>query len=69
LLHDIHDRMPVIIAPEDYARWLDPKVSEPEELNDLLKAYPAEEMLAYKVSKRVSNANNDDPTLIEPEEG
>jgi putative SOS response-associated peptidase YedK len=68
LLHDIHDRMPVIIGPEDYARWLDVKLTEPDDINDMLKAYPENEMRAYKVSQRVSNANNDDPTLIEPQE-
>ena len=58
-LEPIHDRMPVIIRPEDYAAWLE--AAHPE----LLAPYPAERMAAWPVSPRVSKPENDDPTLIE----
>ena len=63
LMAPIHDRMPVIVSPETYARWLDPAN---ESASELLVPYPAEEMLAYAVSTRVNTAKNDDPALIEP---
>ncbi|MGH9576263.1 MAG: SOS response-associated peptidase [Terriglobales bacterium] len=63
LMAPIHDRMPVIIAPETYARWLDPANESPFEL---LAPYPAENMIAYPVSTRVNSPKNDDPALIEP---
>jgi putative SOS response-associated peptidase YedK len=58
----IHNRMPVILAPEDYARWLD---VEAPGAGELLKPYPADEMRAYPVSTRVNKPANDDAGLIE----
>ena len=54
--------MPVIIAPADYAAWLDPSHGDPMRL---VKAYPDERMAARPVSPRVSRPENDDPSLIE----
>ena len=62
----IHNRMPVIVQREDYARWLDPKVKEYEKLSDILAPYPAEEMIAYPIRPLVNNVSNDSPELIEP---
>lgn len=48
LLEPIHNRMPVILTPKDYQRWLEP--GEPTHLPvDLLRPYQAEEMKAWKV--------------------
>lgn len=58
-----HDRMPVIIAPEDYDAWL---IGTPEQALALLKPYPAEEMRAYPVSARVNRSADDTPELIDP---
>ena len=66
LVRKIHDRMPVIIAPEDYDRWLDPELIDPTEIEKMLAPFPAEEMRAYPVSMRVNDANNEGPDLIEP---
>ncbi len=49
--------MPVILAAEDYARWLDVAASNATEL---LRPYPADEMQAYPVSTRVNTPKNDD---------
>ncbi len=65
LMGKLHDRMPVIISPEDYDRWLDPGVTDPDEVQDLLKPYPGE-MQAYPVSSAVNNARNDGPELVLP---
>jgi len=46
----IHNRMPVILLPEDEERWLDPDLSEPEQVVGLLKPYPAELMTARRAA-------------------
>jgi len=58
----VHNRMPVILAAEDYARWLD--VAQPKGA-ELLRPYPADEMMAYPVSTRVNTPKNDDAQLLE----
>lgn len=65
LLEPIHNRMPVILAPKDYQRWLEP--GEPAHLpTDLLRPYPAEAMKAWKVGSAVGNVRNNAPELIAP---
>ncbi len=65
LLAGIHDRMPVIIARRDWARWLgDSNGATPP--SDLLGSYPAEGMRAHPVSTRVNTPANDDAACIEP---
>jgi putative SOS response-associated peptidase YedK len=63
LIRALHDRMPLIIAPQDYARWLDPAVPSAD---DLIAPYPADAMAWYPVSTRVNSVKNDDPTLVRP---
>ena len=65
-MSQIHNRMPVILPPEAYARWLDPAEQKPDTLQPLLKSYPAEEMAAYPVSTQVNNPRNDVPDCILP---
>jgi len=65
LLMPVHDRMPVIIAPEHYARWLDPANAE---VDDLVTPYPSDAMAYYPVSTRVNSVRHDDASLIEPAE-
>jgi putative SOS response-associated peptidase YedK len=62
----IHNRMPVILHPEDYEMWLDPDFDEREPLTTLLKPFPAEAMEAYPVSRRVNKPSNNDSGVIEP---
>ena len=68
LVARLHDRMPLILRPEDYDVWLDPKVRDPERLTSLLRPFPAEEMVAIAVSPRVNSPANDDASLLEPVE-
>ncbi|MEM7662774.1 MAG: SOS response-associated peptidase [Pseudomonadota bacterium] len=63
LMADIHNRMPVILRPEDYGRWLDPEIDDPAEL---LKPYEAAEMDAWPVGKAVGQVRNQGPNLIKP---
>jgi putative SOS response-associated peptidase YedK len=62
----IHDRMPVIVAPEDYAKWLGEEEADPVRLLLMLKPYRAEAMTTFPVGREVGNVKNDDATLIEP---
>jgi putative SOS response-associated peptidase YedK len=64
LMADIHNRMPVIVKPEDYGGWLNPELSDVAELQKLVGPYPERLMEAYPVSRRVNSAANDGPDLI-----
>jgi putative SOS response-associated peptidase YedK len=66
LMRPIHDRMPVIVAPNHYARWLDPSNAEPKQLMPLLAPYPSEAMTAFAVSTLVNSPTSDEPRCIEP---
>lgn len=59
-LAEIHDRMPVILAPDAYRAWLDPGCADVALLKALLRPYPAEALLAYPVSRHVNSVANDD---------
>ena len=65
LVRPIHDRMPAIIAPADYAQWLDPAVQQADAVLPLLHPFPAEEMEAYPVSPRVNSPARDDESCLE----
>src|SRR3954463_11394422 len=62
LVAEIHDRMPVILRPEDYDRWLG---IEPDP-RDLLRPFPAEALRMWPISTRVNSPRNDDPDLLAP---
>jgi len=62
----IHDRMPVIVDPANYGRWLGEEVVDPVRLLMMLKPYRAEEMECYPVGVAVGNVRNDEPGLLEP---
>jgi putative SOS response-associated peptidase YedK len=64
LVAPLHDRMPVILRRDDEATWLDPDLTDPEEITHLLRPYPAAPMVAYPVSKAVNNVRNNSPELI-----
>jgi putative SOS response-associated peptidase YedK len=66
LVKPVHERMPVILSPDDFARWLDPRVQKDPELVELLRPFPADAMSATPVGLRVNNARYDDPGCIAP---
>ena len=65
-LRPLHDRMPVIVKPEDYARWLDPQCQRAEELMPLLCPYADDALVALPVSRVVNSPRNDRPECIQP---
>jgi putative SOS response-associated peptidase YedK len=66
LMSTLHTRMPVILHPGDEEEWLDPEVTDPAQVERLLVPYPADEMQAFPVSRKVGNTRNNGPDLIEP---
>jgi putative SOS response-associated peptidase YedK len=61
---EVHDRMPVILEPEDYGVWLE--AEDPDLLRSLLRPYSGDGLVAYPVGRRVNNPRNDEPSVIEP---
>ena len=65
LMEGIHDRMPVILSPDNYDLWLEPDFHGETKLLEMLKPYPAEEMEAFPVSTVVNNPRNETRGCIE----
>jgi putative SOS response-associated peptidase YedK len=66
LMAQLHNRMPVILSPNDYALWLDPGEHAPADLQSLLVPYAAREMVFYPVSTMVNSPANDVPACVLP---
>lgn len=64
LVAPIHDRMPVIIPPDDFQRWLSPTTTA-DDAKAMMKVYPSDVMQAWEVSKGVNNPRNDNPANLE----
>jgi putative SOS response-associated peptidase YedK len=65
LVASIHDRMPVILRPQDYGIWLGEKPANAEILSAACAPFPADEMRAYPISTRVNSPRNDDSGILE----
>ncbi len=65
LVARVHDRMPVILAPDDWATWLD-EGATPEALRPLLRPAPPEPMRMYAVSPAVNDVRSEGPELLMP---
>jgi putative SOS response-associated peptidase YedK len=63
-LRDLHDRMPVILSPNDYAAWLDSKTEEPAAIAHLLAPCGDDELVAEPVGTHVNKVANDDAGCI-----
>jgi putative SOS response-associated peptidase YedK len=57
--------MPVLLAPADWATWLDPG-ADPERLKALLRPAPEGFLAAHPVGPAVGSARNEGPGLLEP---
>ncbi len=66
LVARLHDRMPVVLAPEDWGRWLGDETASAEELRGLLKPFDADQMEAYPVGLEVNNVHSEGAGLLEP---
>jgi len=63
-LRELHERMPVVLAPGDYELWLDPAVEDPAALAHLLAPCGEAELVAEPVSTHVNRVANDDPRCV-----
>ncbi len=61
----IHDRQPVVLEREVWDHWLDPDVTDRDELEPLLTAGDEGTLVHYPVGQEVGDIRNDDPGLIE----
>lgn len=68
MMTPLHDRMPVILNPSDYALWLSKDELEVEELLPLMRQYDPDRMTHYEVSPMVNRPTIDSPELVEPVE-
>lgn len=65
LVKDIHDRMPVILNPEEEKIWLDPSLDNTTQLSELLRPLPEDLMEAYEVSPLVNSPKNNSIDLVQ----
>ncbi|MBI3866714.1 MAG: SOS response-associated peptidase [Planctomycetia bacterium] len=65
LMQLIHNRMPVILDPGDYGRWLDCAKHDPAAVADLLTPFPAKKMQLTPVSTLVNSPRNESPKCVE----
>lgn len=68
LVPSLHDRMPVILRPDDEATWLDRALTDPRALEPLWRPRRSAELVAYPVSRAVNDARHDGPELVSPQE-
>jgi putative SOS response-associated peptidase YedK len=62
---EVHERMPVIIAPAAIDEWL---TADPARAAALIAPAPDDTLVATRVSKRVNSVKNDDPACVRPED-
>jgi len=63
LVGRIHDRMPVMLPPAAYDRWLANIEPDPR---DLLVSFPSELIKIWSIGTRVNKPENDDASVLEP---
>lgn len=66
LVAQIHNRMPAILQPDAYEVWLDPQMKDTSLLSRLLSPFPADDMVAFPVSRAVNDPKNDSLECILP---
>jgi putative SOS response-associated peptidase YedK len=62
----VHDRMPVILHPEDEASWLSPSLEDPNEIEPFLAPFEDGGLEMFAVSRDVNVVRNNDAKLIYP---
>jgi len=65
LCSPIHNRMPVILDPADFPSWLGEAPAASEQLQAMLRPFPAERMEAHTIGPEIGNVRNDNAALID----
>jgi putative SOS response-associated peptidase YedK len=68
LLRPLHERMPAILRAEDEEEWLSREVTDPVQVERLLRPYPEERIRLWAVSPAVNSVRNNGPDLVRPAE-
>jgi putative SOS response-associated peptidase YedK len=66
LIEPLHNRMPVILSPDEYRTWLDRETTNPAGLVRLFQPYPSDLMEMWAVSSLVNKVANDSDNLVVP---
>lgn len=64
-LAEVHNRVPVMLAPENWRTWLGETSASTAELKQLCVPFPSERMTCWPVDPAVGNHRNDEPRLID----
>jgi putative SOS response-associated peptidase YedK len=67
LVNKVHDRMPVMLEPDGEKLWLDPKVSDYENLVPCFKPIDPAKLKAYFASTKVNSTKNEGEELFAPD--
>ncbi|PRY02044.1 SOS response-associated peptidase [Allonocardiopsis opalescens] len=65
-IRGIHHRMPMPVAPSVWDRWLDPALTDTDEVLGLLRPPPEGSLAAHRVGDAVNSVRNNDPSLLRP---
>lgn len=63
---EVHERMPIVLAPETEKAWMDPEITDPRQIMALARKHAVIEVRHHPVGSRVSSAKYDDKELVEP---
>ncbi len=66
-VEELHDRMPCLIEPDDFGRWLDHEVEDGAATQALLKPAPAGQLALDRVSQKLNHVKNEGPALMTPD--
>jgi len=65
-LMPLHNRMPVVVRPGDFDRWLDAADNRPADVADIIRPAPEDFFEAFPISTRVNSVANDDADIQTP---
>lgn len=66
LVQPVDDRMPVLVGPEHYERWLSKNPLDENDFEKIMNSYSLTELAVNRVSEDVNNPENNSPELIQP---
>jgi putative SOS response-associated peptidase YedK len=62
----LHDRMPVVLAPGDFAAWLDVEGTTPKEASELLRPAPDDLLEAVELDPKINDSKREEPDILRP---
>lgn len=66
LVQPVDDRMPILISPDNYERWLEKETLTENDFEKLMNSYSMTELAVNRVSEEVNDPENNNPELIQP---